>query len=140
MLLDISEIPRVALERMNRVHEEEIKILNQLYEAIEEFQEGTGSLEEIDRKFEEFFQDVLKHFSSEQEMMEQYNFFAYPMHRGEHDMVLGQLHSLKKKWEKEKNPELIKSYIEKEFLPWLMNHIQTMDTVTAHFLSHFIKD
>ncbi|MBK3331669.1 hemerythrin family protein [Persephonella atlantica] len=140
MLLDISEIPKVALERMNKVHEEEIKILNQLYEAIEEFQKGKGSLEEIDKKFEEFFQDVLKHFSSEQEMMEQYNFFAYPMHRGEHDMVLGQLHSLKKRWEKEKNPEMIKSYIEKEFLPWLMNHIQTMDTVTAHFLSHFIRD
>ncbi len=140
MLLDISQIPRVALERMNKVHEEEIKILNQLYEAIEEFQKGEGSLEDIDKKFEEFFQDVLKHFSSEQEMMEQYNFFAYPMHRGEHDMVLGQLHNLKKRWEKEKNPELIKSYVEKEFLPWLMNHIQTMDTVTAHFLSHFIRD
>ncbi|MDQ7055943.1 MAG: hemerythrin family protein [Persephonella sp.] len=140
MLLDISQLPRVALERMNKVHEEEIKILNRLYEAIEKFQEGKGSLEEIDKRLEEFFQDVLKHFSSEQEMMEQYNFFAYPMHRGEHDMILGQLQNLKKKWEKDKNPELIKSYIEKEFLPWLMNHIQTMDTVTAHFLSHFIRD
>ncbi|HHG73909.1 MAG TPA: hemerythrin [Persephonella sp.] len=136
MLLDISQIPRVALERMNKVHEEEIKLLNQLFEAIDQ---GKGT-DEIDSLFKAFVEDVKKHFSSEQEMMEQYNFFAYPMHRGEHDMVLGQLVNLEKRWEKEKNPELIKAYIENEFLPWLMNHIQTMDTVTAHFLSHFVRD
>ncbi|WP_457635334.1 bacteriohemerythrin [Persephonella sp.] len=136
MLLDISQIPRVALERMNKVHEEEIKLLNQLFEAIDQ---GKGT-DEIDNLFKAFVEDVKKHFSSEQEMMEQYNFFAYPMHRGEHDMVLGQLVNLEKRWEKEKNPELIKAYIENEFLPWLMNHIQTMDTVTAHFLSHFVRD
>jgi len=136
MLLDISQIPKVALERMNKVHEEEIKLLNQLFEAIDQ---GKGT-DEIDSLFKAFVEDVKKHFSSEQEMMEQYNFFAYPMHRGEHDMVLGQLVNLEKRWEKEKNPELIKAYIENEFLPWLMNHIQTMDTVTAHFLSHFVRD
>ncbi len=136
MLLDISQIPRVALERMNKVHEEEIKLLNQLFESIDQ---GKGT-DEIDSLFKAFVEDVKKHFSSEQEMMEQYNFFAYPMHRGEHDMVLGQLVNLQKRWEKEKNPELIKAYIENEFLPWLMNHIQTMDTVTAHFLSHFVRD
>ncbi len=136
MLLDVSQIPKVALERMNKVHEEEIKLLNQLFESIDKGKE----IEEIDDLFKAFVEDVKKHFSSEQEMMEQYNFFAYPMHRGEHDMVLGQLVNLEKRWEKEKNPELIKAYIENEFLPWLMNHIQTMDTVTAHFLSHFVRD
>lgn len=140
MILDITQIPRVALERMNRVHEKEIDILNELYETIKEFENEEKTIEDIDRVFNEFLKDVDYHFSSEQEMMEQYNFFAYPMHRGEHDMVRGQLASLKKKWEKEKNPEIIKSYIEKEFIPWLINHIQTMDTVTAHFLSHFIRD
>ncbi|WP_457625888.1 bacteriohemerythrin [Persephonella sp.] len=140
MLLDISQIPRVALERMNRVHEEEIRLLNELYETIDECVRGEKSLEDVDKAFRAFYEDVKQHFSSEQEMMEKYNFFAYPMHRGEHDMVLAQLENLKRRWEKEQNPELIKAYVEKEFLPWLMNHIQTMDTVTAHFLSHFIRD
>ncbi|WP_456465118.1 bacteriohemerythrin [Persephonella sp.] len=136
MLLDVSQIPKVALERMNKVHEEEIKLLNQLFESIDKGKE----IEEIDDLFKAFVEDVKKHFSSEQEMMEQFNFFAYPMHRGEHDMILGQLANLEKNWEKNKNPKLIKAYIENEFLPWLMNHIQTMDTVTAHFLSHFVRD
>ncbi|SNZ02553.1 hemerythrin [Persephonella hydrogeniphila] len=140
MLLDISQIPQVALERMNKVHEEEIKLLNELYSTIDECLKGEKSLEDVDKAFRAFYEDVKQHFSSEQEMMEKYNFFAYPMHRGEHDMVLAQLENLKRRWEKDRNPELIKAYVEKEFLPWLMNHIQTMDTVTAHFLSHFIKD
>ncbi|WP_456382151.1 bacteriohemerythrin [Persephonella sp.] len=136
MLMDISELPRVALDRMNRVHEEEIKILNKLYQSIVE----GADIEEIDRNFREFLEDVVNHFTSEQKMMEEFNFFAFPMHKGEHDIVLGQLENLKKNWEKEKNPELIKAFVENEFLPWLMNHIQTMDAVTAHFLSHFIRD
>ncbi|WP_457638666.1 bacteriohemerythrin [Persephonella sp.] len=140
MLLDISEIPRVALERMNKVHEEEIKILNRLYDSIQKYERGQGSLEEIDKNFKDFLEDVTAHFSSEQQMMEEFNFFAFPMHKGEHDIVLGQLENLKKRWEKDKDPSLVKAYIESEFLPWLMNHIQTMDTVTAHFLSHFIRD
>ena len=140
MLVRIEDIPKVALERMNKVHEEEIKLLNQLYHTLKEYEEGEGSIEDIDKAFNAFFEDVKYHFSSEQELMEKYNFFAYPMHRGEHDMVLMQLNNLKKGWEKDKNPELIKNYLEKEFLPWLINHIQTMDTVTAHFLSHFVRE
>jgi len=134
--MEPSQLPRVSLERMNKVHEEEINILNRLHQSIV----SQADLEEIDRNFREFLEDVWNHFRSEQEMMEQFNFFAFPMHKGEHDIILGQLENLKKKWEKEQNPELIKAYIEKEFLPWLMNHIQTMDTITAHFLSHFIRD
>ena len=140
MLIEIEQLPKVALERMNKVHEKEIEILNELYQLLQEYEKDDVSIEEIDRAFNEFLEDVKYHFSSEQEMMEQYNFFAYPMHRGEHDMVLGQLQNLQKNWEKNKNPEIIKSYLETQFLPWLINHIQTMDTVTAHFLSHFIRE
>ncbi|WP_297452881.1 hemerythrin family protein [Persephonella sp.] len=140
MLIPIEQLPRVALERMNKVHEKEIEIMNELYQLLQEYEKGEVSIEDIDRAFNEFLEDVKYHFSSEQEMMEQYNFFAYPMHRGEHDMVLGQLQNLQKNWEKNKNPEIIKSYLENQFLPWLINHIQTMDTVTAHFLSHFIRE
>ena len=140
MLIQIEQLPRVALERMNKVHEKEIEIMNELYQLLQDYEKGNASIEDIDKAFNEFLEDVKYHFSSEQEMMEQYNFFAYPMHRGEHDMALGQLQNLQKNWEKNKNPEIIKSYLENQFLPWLINHIQTMDTVTAHFLSHFIRE
>ncbi len=139
MLLDKSMIPRVAVEQMNEVHDTEIDILNRLYEAIEKYEKGEGSIEEVERLFDEFLKDVQEHFSFEQGLMEEYNFFAYPMHRGEHDRVLMELNQLKRKFEKEKDPKLLKEYLSNIFVPWIVNHVQTMDTVTAHFLSHFVR-
>ena len=134
MILSPEELPKVAVEDMNNIHTTELEILNSLYEAI-----LNGNLEEVDRLLNEFIKDVEEHFSFEQNLMEKYNFFAYPMHKGEHDRVRMELDSLKKQWDKNKNPELIKAYIENHFVPWLINHVQTMDTVTAMFLSNFLK-
>ncbi len=139
MLLDKTLIPRVAVEQMNQVHDTEIEILNNLYEAIEKYESGEGSIEEVEKLFNEFLKDVQEHFSFEQGLMEEYNFFAYPMHKGEHDRVLMELNQLKKKFEKDKDPHLLKEYLSNIFVPWIVNHVQTMDTVTAHFLSHFVK-
>ncbi len=140
MLLDKSMIPEVAVNKMNQIHETEVEVLNKLYDAIEKYEKGENSIEEVEKLFDEFLKDVQEHFSFEQGLMEKYNFFAYPMHRGEHDRVLMELTQLKKKFDKEKNPSLIKSYLSQIFVPWIINHVQTMDTVTAHFLSHFINE
>ena len=135
MIISFEELPKVALEDMNNIHQTELDILNSLYDATVK----GDNFEEIDRLLNEFIEDVEKHFSFEQELMEKYNFFAYPMHRGEHDRVRMELSQLKKEWDKNKNPDLIKAYIENHFVPWLINHVQTMDTVTAMFLSNFIR-
>ena len=134
MILDKAQIPQVAINKMNEVHDTEIEILNKLYSAAK-----NGNIEDTDKYFEEFINDVKEHFSFEQGLMEKYNFFAYPMHRGEHDRVLLELNQLKKDWEKNKNTDLIVSYIERAFVPWIINHVQTMDTVTAMYLSQFIR-
>ena len=134
MILSPEELPKVAVEDMNNIHTTELEILNSLYEAI-----LNGNLEEVGRLLNEFIKDVEEHFSFEQKLMEKYNFFAYPMHKGEHDRVRMELDSLKKQWDKNRNPELIKAYIENHFVPWLINHVQTMDTVTAMYLSNFLK-
>ena len=138
MLIKEGQIPDVAVKEMNQIHRTEIDILNKLYKAIEAYEEGKASAEVIDVLFDEFVKDVKEHFSFEQQLMEKYNFFAYPMHRAEHDRVLYELQSLEKVWKEERDIEALKNYLEKNFVPWIINHVQTMDTVTAQFLSHFI--
>lgn len=131
----IQNLPKVALKDMNEIHDVEVEILNKLYD---ELLKEDKDLETIDKLFSEFIEDVKKHFSFEQGLMEKYNFFAYPMHRGEHDRILTELSQLKNKWDKDKDTNLLKQYIENYFVPWLYNHIQTMDTVTAMYLSNFV--
>ncbi len=138
MLIKEGQIPNVAVQDMNQIHKTEIDILNKLYKAIGAYEEGKASAEVIDVLLEEFIKDVKEHFSFEQELMEKYNFFAYPMHRAEHDRVLYELKSIEKIWKEDRDIDALKDYLEKNFVPWIINHVQTMDTVTAQFLSHFI--
>jgi hemerythrin len=134
MLIKENEIPRVALNDMNKVHEVEIEIVNKLYDAIVENRDIT----EILKYFDEFLNDVINHFTFEQGLMEKYNFFAYPIHRAEHDRVLYELKSLEKILKEKGDIKTVKDYLENVFKPWIINHVQTMDTVTAMYLSNFV--
>jgi hemerythrin len=134
MLIKENEIPRVALNDMNKVHDVEIEIVNKLYNAIVE----NRDIAEISKYFDEFLNDVINHFTFEQGLMEKYNFFAYPIHRAEHDRVLYELKSLEKMLKEKGNIKTVKDYLENVFKPWIINHVQTMDTVTAMYLSNFV--
>ncbi len=138
MLLKKGQVPEVALPQMNQVHETEIDILNRLHKAIEAYEEKKADAQVIDILLDEFIKDVIQHFNFEQGMMEEFNFFAYPVHRAEHDRVLSELREIEKKWKEERDIEALKNYLEKQFVPWLINHVQTMDTVTAMYLSKFV--
>ncbi len=139
MLINKENFPKVALPEMNEIHDVEIDIVNKLYDALKGYEKGEVSEEEVTKLLDEFIKDVREHFQFEQGLMEEYNFFAYPMHRGEHDRVLMELLELKKEWEKNKNAKLLIDYLENQFVPWIINHVQTMDTVTAMYLSNFLK-
>ena len=134
MLIKENEIPRVALNDMNKVHDIEIEIVNKLYDAIVE----NRDIAEILKYFDEFLNDVINHFTFEQGLMEKYNFFAYPIHRAEHDRVLYELKSLEKILKEKGDIKTVKDYLESVFKPWIINHVQTMDTVTAMYLSNFV--
>ena len=134
MILSPEELPKVFLEEMNEIHKNELEILNSLYDAT-----VNKNSEDVEKLLVDFIEDVEEHFAFEQNLMEKYNFFAYPMHKGEHDRVKMELYNLKKQWDKNKNPDLIKSYIENQFVPWIINHVQTMDTVTAMYLANFLR-
>jgi hemerythrin len=117
------EFKEVAFEPMNRIHKKEIEILNNLLKAI-------NNNQNVINLFNNFLEDVTNHFSFEEELMKKYNFFAYIPHKMEHDRVLKELKSL--------NPNdkiSLKLYLQNHFIPWLKNHLETMDTVTAGFFN-----
>lgn len=138
MLISPQEMPKVAVDEMNEVHSTEVEILNKLYEKILEFENDSSKFDEVVKLFDEFLNDVIQHFSFEQNMMEETNFFAYSMHRGEHDRVLFELKSLEKMLKEKNDVKTLKEYLVYNFKPWIINHVKTMDTVTAMYLSNFL--
>ena len=129
-LIRKEELPKVAYHGMNLVHEKELDILNDLYDALKEGR----SFEEIDKLLSEFIRDVEEHFSYENDLMKKSYFFAYECHSGEHKRVLEELYNLRELWKRERRPEILIDYLENVFKPWIGEHIMTMDTVTAEWL------
>jgi hypothetical protein len=70
--------------------------------------------------------------------MKETGFFAYSMHRQEHEMRMSELNKLKEDFYATKNKELIANYLEQKFVPWLIVHVPTMDTVTAQYLADYL--
>ena len=117
----IQQLNQVKFEPMNEIHNKELVVLNNLLEAIK-------NKESIDDKFKLFLDDVKHHFEFEQNLMEKYNFFAKVPHTMEHNRIISELESLDLN-----DYEKLDKYFHQEFIPWLKNHIDTMDTVTAGF-------
>ena len=117
------ELKKVAFEPMNKVHEKEYKVLKKLLQKIE-------NKKPLIDEYLEFLKDVENHFAFEEDLMRKYNFFAYVPHKMEHDRVLNEIYDLK---EHLNDYEYLDNYFKNTFLPWLDNHISTMDTVTAGF-------
>ncbi len=136
MLIDKNALPVVAMENMNEVHFEDVDILNSLSSLVDGYvKEPSDELFlKINAQYELWQEHTVKHFSGEEEMMLEKGFFAYPMHKSEHENALFVMGEVFKKWQAQKDISILQNYIQKDVPNWLVNHISTMDTVTALFL------
>lgn len=133
-LLTLDQVNRVALDEMQHVHEEEITLLNEIDGLADLYTADPSKKVLLEEKLEAYFLHVLEHFRKEELLMEQYGFPAYPIHKAEHDRVLSELNSVVLQWKEEGELSLVVNYLRKT-PEWIINHIATMDTVTANFLA-----
>ena len=62
-------------------------------------------------------------------------FPAYPVHKAEHDRVLGEIDEVASRWAETQDRSELGSWLRGGFPSWLVEHIQTMDNVTSRFLA-----
>ena len=134
MLLEKTELPVVAIDEMNKTHENEVEIINALYKLITAYRDGQPVETELSAAVEQFGAHVEHHFSREEQMMEQYGFPAYQVHKSEHDRVRFELQALLNAWSEGKNIAPLADYLENIHPVWAKNHIATMDMMTAMFI------
>ncbi len=136
MLIDKNTLPLVDMDNMNEVHFEDADIINTLSDLLDEYE--TKSNDElyikINQQYERWFEHTINHFTNEEEMMLDKGFFAYPMHKNEHTNALYTMQDIYEQWKESKDINILKQYVQYDCIKWLINHIQTMDTVTARFL------
>lgn len=135
MLINKENMPLVAMEFMNEVHTEDVEIINELYELVLSYEHSPteANKELVDEKFTQWYDHTVEHFKKEEEMMIEKNFPPYPMHKGEHERALLQMREVYKQWSQKGDIAILKTYLSTELPAWLVQHIQSMDTVTAMF-------
>lgn len=129
MLIRDNEIQQVSNAMMNMLHEEEIEILNDFHNTV-----LAKDIEKIDELFNVVLFDVEDHFKTEEAMMEQSQFYAYQMHKSEHDTMRKKLEELHERWKVIKSPKEVQHFLEKELKQWLMLHVARWDSETAMHL------
>ena len=136
MLIDKNSLPLVAMDFMNEVHFEDIAIINELSNLIISYEEAATkeAYYQINSKYMQWCNHSVSHFKKEEEQMLQKGFPVYTIHKQEHENILKNMSDVFESWEKSKEISYLKEYIF-EFIPqWLVNHINSMDRVTAIFL------
>lgn len=135
MLMELKEIPQVAVDSMNKTHEREIGIVNALFELITQKRDGQPVDDELGKAVDLFADHVEQHFSGEEQLMQQTGFPAFGVHKGEHDRVRAELAPVFEAWRQESNIGPLATYLENIHPGWAKNHIATMDAMTAYFIA-----
>ena len=134
MLMDKQDIPRVAVDEMNETHANEVELINALYVLITKYRSGQPLAAPLSHAIEQFETHVDRHFTREEEMMEESGFPALFVHKSEHDHVRTDLSAVIKTWRDHQNIEPLTDYLENIHPAWAKTHIATMDAMTALYI------
>lgn len=128
--LDPTVVPKVSLEFMNDDHGEVVALINKILTLLE-----SGSTDEVTQVLQAFIEHNREHFAREEAEMIRVNFPPYSCHKGEHERVLAELEEVFSDWKTDNNRGSLQSYLTQTAANWLVNHVSTMDTVTAMFVN-----
>jgi hemerythrin len=134
-LVDLAAIPQVPLAFMNEDHAEEARLLNALADALSKLRAGEGTKEDVLGRWQALERHTREHFERENEAMRAVAFHAYPVHAGEHERVLAEMAGEAGAFAASGDAERLWVYVTQAVPAWFVRHIQTMDHVTARFVS-----
>jgi len=134
MRLNPADIPEVSMQFMHDVHLEEVDMLNELYDLLDEAEKG-GDAPELEEKVDALLSHTIAHFAGEDEKMQELHFPPYIVHKHEHDRLLEEYTTVVEQWKDSGELAPLAEYLRVALPAWIMNHISTMDYVTANFFA-----
>lgn len=136
MLLNKADLPMVAMDFMNDVHLEDVEMLNALNEKLQAYVENPtpATKQGISAFCETFYTHTVAHFNGEEVEMQRTGFPPYFVHKGEHERFLNVLRSQIDHFNHTGDGVALQKFIAIDVVSWFLQHVQTMDTVTAMFL------
>jgi hemerythrin len=131
-LVDPNAIPQVALHSMNDTHAEEVELINRIADLLQQ-DSSTLDRSALEQALDEWLEHTRQHFEREHALMEQSGFPAYPIHRREHQRVLGLIEQLVEDFRRGGEIAPLADFVLEQWPAWFDQHVRTMDTATAQF-------
>ncbi|MBI5107670.1 MAG: hemerythrin family protein [Rhodocyclales bacterium] len=128
MIQSTLSLPRVAVDFMNRDHDEFANLRAALLDHI-----AGGTADAIDSLLDQLHQHTIRHFADEEKLMQETNFPVYTVHKEEHDSVLADMVARIAHWRRDGDLAALQKWLDMAVGEWLVAHIASMDTVTARF-------
>ncbi len=128
-MIDKTKLPKVSIEEINQIHNNEADILNTLYHFIEK-----EDFEAITKQIQLLIEDMQKHFSYEENLMKDKNYPMYTIHQADHNKVLSETRYIFMDWRNTKDIDRLKEYFQDELIAWLNQHIEAMDIPMGEFV------
>ncbi|MDF1880031.1 hemerythrin family protein [Sulfurimonas sp. MAG313] len=123
------QLPMLAIPSMNDNHLEEILLIHKLDKVAR-----ANDIKAVAEVLREYVDHSIKHFADEEKLMREADFPDYLTHKGEHDRHIKEMGALIKYFDKNQDPRAIYVHIEGGLSPWILHHMQTMDSDAAEFL------
>ncbi len=134
-LVDLDSIPQVPLAFVNADHREEGRLLNEVAEAVAALSGGRGDAAAVERALDALRDHTAAHFGREDEAMRRTFFPAFPVHHAEHVRVLAELDDEIRRFRETGDAARLTAWVLGDVPAWFVDHIQTMDLVTARFVA-----
>jgi hemerythrin len=138
-LVDLDAIPQVALDFINADHREEGRLLNHLAEALDALEAGRGAPAAVTAHLKALRDHTAAHFGREDDAMRRTGFPAFPVHHAEHVRVLAELDDEVRRFVETGDAARLRAWVLGDVPAWFVNHIETMDLVTAQFVLNRTK-
>lgn len=133
-MIDKSDIPTVAMPFMQATHMEEVALLNELYLLFEAYEAGQH-VPDLAEKIEALSSHTDAHFKREEESMVALGFPPYPIHKQAHDDYLNDFNAVLADWRSSGDLAALMLFLKETTPAWMIQHISTMDVVTANFFA-----
>jgi len=126
-MLKESDLPQIDSEFMHDVHKKEVVLINNIISSFE-------NNKELEKNLDELLTHTISHFGGEDELMIESGFPIFDFHNMEHTKGINELKTKISEYKESKDLTSLKQYIEVDLIEWTINHINTMDKITATFL------
>ena len=131
--IDPAQVPQLPVPFMNADHAHEARLVNDLEDALAAHGRGAGSLSAVLERLALLAVHTREHFLREETLMREEGFPAYPVHKAEHDRVLAEMDAEARIFREKGDGVRLARYLFETLPAWFLNHIRTMDAVTAGF-------